>query len=33
MENVKGFDQDEARNIFTQMLKDQNYQYQVIFVE
>ena len=29
MENVKGFDSDEAREIFLQMLKSQNYNFQV----
>ncbi|CAF0989811.1 unnamed protein product [Brachionus calyciflorus] len=28
MENVKGFDQDEARNIFVKMLKSENYFFQ-----
>nr|ALB00266.1 tRNA (cytosine(38)-C(5))-methyltransferase [Brachionus koreanus] len=28
MENVKGFDKDEARNIFIRMLKKENYSYQ-----
>ena len=29
MENVKGFDKDEARKIFIDMLKSQNYSFQV----
>lgn len=29
MENVKGFDQDEARTTFIEMLKNQGYHYQV----
>lgn len=29
MENVKGFDEDEARKIFIDMLKSQNYSFQV----
>ncbi|RNA08584.1 tRNA (cytosine(38)-C(5))-methyltransferase [Brachionus plicatilis] len=28
MENVRGFDQDEARNVFIRMLKQENYYYQ-----
>lgn len=30
MENVKGFDVDEARIIFIEMLKTQNYHFQVM---
>jgi len=29
MENVKGFDSDVARDTFIQMLKNENYNYQV----
>lgn len=32
MENVKGFDEDEARKIFINMLTSQNYTYQVSFL-
>lgn len=31
MENVKGFDQDEARNCFVKMLESENYYFQVAF--